>query len=606
MKGRTINTIKFHFITPVWGNKFTRTFLDLSLPSQLSEGNIRSLDRSTGHKYKIFTTSEDALTIRESRSYKILGGLMETEIHIIDDAVSKFHSGKINRYDVMTLCHGRGIMEAARDQAAIVSLSADLIFSNGSISNMHKIASSGKRVIAIGGYRMTLDTFGPALLKDYYLADEGSIGITSREMIRLSLEHIHPDSEILFWGNRNFLNDWPAYLYWHVPGEGVVQRGIHLSPIMINPAVRNEVLAPESGMGIDGYDYMMRAVPDYNDFHIVDDSDEITCFSMHPLPASGEPPYEANILDIAAWIMKHCCDCHVKFLDTTLRFHHSDLSREWKAVEAESDRTVEAIRTTLDFLKKTPDTWKALEALKAEHGRRNGLINELSRVVVKLNSESAVAYNKLGEELYKSGQVRDAELNFNNAVALVPNFDIAHSNLAVLCWENGEHDKAIKHVEYAYRLSPKDPAVMNVYETICSGLGIKNFDKGKIEDALSWLRKALDIGSSEARSICRLGLSKWTGNDRDSAFERFKRALDSDPGDRVILEIIFIASWEMDRLEETENHLKYYLSHHGDDAYIAWCLERLSGRKDGETAFRESPGLSHMDGRRTIGDAAGS
>ena len=69
--------IELHLITVVWGNEFLKTFLNITLPSQLSEGNIPALDKKCIPIYYIYTRSEDHPKIISSLIYQKLAAQIQ-------------------------------------------------------------------------------------------------------------------------------------------------------------------------------------------------------------------------------------------------------------------------------------------------------------------------------------------------------------------------------------------------------------------------------------------------------------------------------------------------------------------------------------------------
>lgn len=458
--------MNINFIVSFWGNKYTDMYIKYSLPAQLSRGNLGSFLNTGGtYKYKIYTTSRDSVALRGAASYRRLCEMMETEVYIIDDVVDKFKAGEINKYDVMTTCHGRGIAEAVRDDAAFMCFSSDQIISDGSLANIYKIASGGKRMVIIGDFRVTTETFTPELMKMFYSPQDGCISIPSRELVKLSLSHIHPFSKTLFWDSGFIRNEWPAFLYWNVEGEGILQRGIHLNPIFINPREKNESLIPTAGMGIDGYDYMQRAVPDFNDAYIICDSDEVTFVSLEEgLPNWTPPESRIRVQHISSWIKKYCCEYHINFLKTKIRFHHSDMTPAWEPVEEKSERDVRSILNCLDFFEKAPEAHK-------EFVEQKEICNRLAAGNMHLLKETAVAYTGLGEEFYKSGKVREAEALFIKALAFNPGSGILYSNLATIYWEQRQYKKSVDHLKRALELDPGNPDIVKNFNAISEMLG---------------------------------------------------------------------------------------------------------------------------------------
>jgi hypothetical protein len=71
-------------ITPVWGEPYTSTFINITLPSQLAEGNLGSFAKDEV-EYVIATTAHDENKIRLSDSFRRL------------QDIAPFHSFAIRR-----------------------------------------------------------------------------------------------------------------------------------------------------------------------------------------------------------------------------------------------------------------------------------------------------------------------------------------------------------------------------------------------------------------------------------------------------------------------------------------------------------------------------
>lgn len=444
-----MRSIKFHFLAPVWGEAYTDVFLKAALPSHLAPNNLGAFDRNVD-KYKIYTTSKDAITIQQSPVYSKLTETIETEIHFIDDYIKEYG----NKYDLFALCHSLGIKEAVEDDTALVFLGADFFFSDGSFANMRKMAMAGKRAVIITGYRVT-KTFWPQFVETSYSERDGCISISPRELVKVSLPHIHPQSKALFWDSPSF-HGWPACLYWNVPGEGIIVRGAHLMPLMINPVMRDQSLTPGEGMAIDGNDYLMRAVPDYSNVYIVEDSDEIAYLSFEHQQSDypNPPPNKSSITEVALWIKEHCVPYFINYLNAKIRYHVSDPSSQWEKVEQTSDEVIDSIRACLEFYESVPNAHKELE----EHKNQ---LSALAATVRNLLIDNAQVHNKLGEELCKAGSAQEAEEALQKALSLVPNLAITHANLAILHWKGNRIEEAIKHIRHAIQLEPQNRDVIS-------------------------------------------------------------------------------------------------------------------------------------------------
>jgi hypothetical protein len=329
--------MNFHFVTAVWGDEFTDLYLNVGLPAQLSPGNLFAFREKGGSVYKIFTTSRDAERIRRSSAFIHLANILPTEIVLIDDIEL------ITKYGAMAEAHRRAIQAADREHAAIVFISPDQIWADGTFVNLWELALAGKRVVLVATPRLTKETTVPAFLRRQMNDESASACISSRELVTFALNHFHPITKSLFWDAEDF-NRWPSHLYWNVKQEGFVARCFHLHPLMVNPKARG--ILPESTIDDD---YVELACPHREDFYVVEDSDEIVGFEVSSSDsvfgiARGEPSESR----ISCWARHHASPRHRDFLSHTIRFHGADISSKWNPVETLSDQVVESIRVSCD------------------------------------------------------------------------------------------------------------------------------------------------------------------------------------------------------------------------------------------------------------------
>ena len=74
----------YHFLTPVWGKAYTKTYLELVMPAQLSQGNLKAFAGAPSSRYVIYTTEADAETIKASPAFRKLSAIVPAVIEIID------------------------------------------------------------------------------------------------------------------------------------------------------------------------------------------------------------------------------------------------------------------------------------------------------------------------------------------------------------------------------------------------------------------------------------------------------------------------------------------------------------------------------------------
>jgi hypothetical protein len=329
---------QFHFITVVWGDRYTESFLDVILPSQLSSGNLPAF-RKDGVRatYKVFTTTRDAERIRRAPVYDRLSGVLPVEFTLIDDVLVN------QKHEAMTECHRRAIRAAKGEGAILIFLAPDLIFSDGSFRRLREISETGKRVVILAGIRVVKETFVPWFLSRFDQGDRCSITLPARELVKNALNHLHPFTQSCFWDSPQF-SRWPSNIYWAVGGEGYVARGYHFHPLMVHP-VRKDL---EPSSTIDD-EYLALACPDLNDWHVVQDSDDILIVDITDRAQFADMllPRRASEFRVAFWAQVQARPHHRLLSRYDLRFHTGDLSPEWKTVENLAKRTMTSVESYL-------------------------------------------------------------------------------------------------------------------------------------------------------------------------------------------------------------------------------------------------------------------
>ncbi len=477
--------INFNFITVVWGSQYTNLFLQIGLPSLLSQGNLGKIEKANCYKFNIYTTSNDAEMIYSSPAYMKLSKLIETKIHLIDDVVNSLNSGKISKYSATTICQGKAIEEASKDNNAFIFLCPDAVYPDKLIENIIKRTFDGIRMIVCGAPRVNADKVIP-LLKDFYIEKEATLSISGRELLRVSLKNIHSNSKILFWDSHNFLNEWPSYLYWDVKGKGILQRGIHLHPLMMNPVRHDEKLKhydvnASQGLGIDGHPYLSAAVPDIRDVYIATDSDEMYFLSLDYPTDYLPPPQKPSILRIAMWIKEYCNSHHIEFLKAKIRYHLEDLSSEWEEVENESDKVVNSILTCMDFYNRVPDVME-------DFVRQQTCIQNLHSLIKCLLLDGVRLRKRLGEELFRVGNLEEAEVNFREALNITPDCVGIHMNLGNLYQKQARHNEAIWHLKQVLRSNNVLDKITGYY-----GLGLCYIGLERYQEAIPFFANTVKM-----------------------------------------------------------------------------------------------------------------
>jgi hypothetical protein len=337
----------FHFITVVWGREYTRVFLDICLPNQLTKGNLYAFQGGPEAEYKVYTTSEDAERIRENKLFQEVESIMPTRIIEIDKAQGgSDYSGDIS---LMNRVHIMAIKEGIKKDATFVFIPPDQIYSEGAFARLIDIARTGKRVVVTAGIRISKETFVPEFIRKFRDPD-GRLCASSRPLVELGLRHLHPIIKSYFVDSEEY-NYGPAHFYWRVDESGFIVRALSVHPLMIRPRIPDALPL----RSVDG-DYFRRACPDIRDYHIVKDSDELVALELttSDFLFGINGPNKFNIYQCAMSV-KHGGDrMHRKFLREKIRIHSGDFSPQWNEVEELSATTIETARMIVAVSYKAP------------------------------------------------------------------------------------------------------------------------------------------------------------------------------------------------------------------------------------------------------------
>jgi len=112
----------------------------------------------------------------------------------------------------------------------------------------------------------------------------------------------------------------------------------------------------------------------------------------------------------------------------------------------------------------------------------------------------AAGYNNLSNAYYKQARVDEAIKTALKALALEPDYGVAHFNLGNLYAGQGRFDLARRHFEKALRLYPN-------YAEAQSNFGQLIAERGDIEGGMPYFRRAIELNPSLSRAHLNLGVA---------------------------------------------------------------------------------------------------
>lgn len=331
--------VPIHIITPVWGTEYTRSFVDIALPSLLAEGNIPVLQDMPGSRYNIYTSDEDRRTIEASPAYQTLLRYVPVSFHPIRAVRDRIE----NQYVVQSDSYRRGIREADAADAAMLFINADIVVANGGVSSLVAALQSGKRAVMALGYRVNGPAVAASLVERFRSADVSTITIAPRDLVALSLPNLHPISKAhLVHGEGEGLH--PAGLFWRVGENGLLAHCFHLHPVLVYPEKKQASFSTT----IDE-DYLNSACPNSDDIHIVGDSDQFcACELSDPNRRIGTMPRTGDRSDLARWAFFNANRKHRELVQFPIRIHGTEIDPStWGPIEEEADSLVRRILVDL-------------------------------------------------------------------------------------------------------------------------------------------------------------------------------------------------------------------------------------------------------------------
>lgn len=339
--------IRYGVVVAVWGEAYTRLMAEVTLPTNLSPGNLPALAAAADVTYHIYASAEAQAQLRQAQSYATLVRTVDVELHTIDAAEI---AAATTPYEILTGCHKRAIAIAKQRGEALVILSPDAIWSDGSFARMHELALAGYRAVMMAAPRAAKSDFLQGLETHLASMHHGQLTLSSQTLMRLLFRSLHPGTQDLFW-REDSLSSWPSQLLWQAGGDGVLVRSFHLHPLLIRPSVWHSDM-PNT---IDG-EFVEQAVPNHSQIYVVEDSDEIAACELTDANSQqvhrASPNTASGTTRVAAWMRRSTDALHRGFAAKNIRLHatpfHRTLAKDFASAELAAEQVLARIRRNYD------------------------------------------------------------------------------------------------------------------------------------------------------------------------------------------------------------------------------------------------------------------
>ena len=300
---------KYHVIVPLWGAKYVEMFVNYSLPSQLSSGNLPALPAGKT-TYEIYTTLEDARAIWSSESVKKLRKMMDVSLKTFSDQ-DVIRDFKVDQHPTrytqnlrkMTWCYQQALLSCHGIDTAFIFMTPDSVWADGAFRYIHDSQTAGVRALMALGL-ITVRPMLQSRLDDFADSSRSAIDVSPRQLVTLACDTLHPLGIVCAVRDGSARRE--HAFYWMRHGRGMVARCFYLHPVMVRPRIHLERMS----CTVD-YRYVQQACPDLGDVRVITDSDDLFYVDMADLQhvseaVSLENRSQESIVD---W-MCQCTDEH--------------------------------------------------------------------------------------------------------------------------------------------------------------------------------------------------------------------------------------------------------------------------------------------------------
>jgi tetratricopeptide (TPR) repeat protein len=156
-----------------------------------------------------------------------------------------------------------------------------------------------------------------------------------------------------------------------------------------------------------------------------------------------------------------------------------------------------------------------------DHGRVDEAIVQYQQALAVLPNDFD-AHTNLGVSLFDRGRVDEATVHYRRAIEIQPRTATARYNLGLVLASQGRTAEAIENYREALKIKPN-------FGRAHANLGVSLLDCGRIDEAMTECRKALEIDPGNADAHTNLGNALLVRGQLDEAITEYRQALEIKP-----------------------------------------------------------------------------
>ena len=356
------------FTTAVWGDQFIERFLNYSLRTQLSAGNLGAFDQES--LFLLISDEKSIKRIKRSQIYQHLKRHVEVETIDISSIVHE----SPGKYSLLTECQNYALQRAAPFNTIFFGY-GDALWADGSYRAAAARLLQGYDAVFSFGYPV-LEQPVKAILRCMAHEDSASaITIPPRTFAQYIYRHLHPMAHANRWSSQ-WMTHCPSYLVWNVPEQGLLLRAFHMHPVALKVRANSPSFMTPFQSTLDE-EFVARLYRTNPRIYVATDSDEIGVCSLAEetdLPYRMEPPRPVNIGDLTKFAERYAGLSHRELFKHSIRLKIEDpIESRWQTAELEAAAIEKEVSQRLAI----PDSVLALEHPEAFAARADRQIKYL-------------------------------------------------------------------------------------------------------------------------------------------------------------------------------------------------------------------------------------
>lgn len=352
--------IKTLFTTAVWGSEYVDRFLNYSLCTQLSNGNLGSAH--PGSLFLLITDTQSQKRIKSSPIYVALTKLIDVECVDFESIVT--HSA--HKYSMLSACQNYALARSI-DFDAIFFGYGDALWADGSYcAALNRIAEGYDAVFAFG-YPVLDGEFKAVVSRARPSISESAVTIAPREFAKNVYRYLHPMARANNWESE-WMTHCPSYVTWDIPDQGLLFHSFHLHPVVIRVRHNDPAFFVPFCTTLDEefVAHLYRTSPR---IYVCTNSDELAVCSLAEKTDHSyrmEPRRPVNLGDLATFAEGHAGLLHRELFQHPIRLLINDIEEgKWVGAELSAAKVLRDIQARLSV----PDSVLALECPAAYSAR---------------------------------------------------------------------------------------------------------------------------------------------------------------------------------------------------------------------------------------------